>query len=357
MSFFSLSTMLEFGGFVTFMLVFSWIVKLYYRWVRQLCEKRRLLVRELRCSQLEGRRLKRKLRHATRQHAEICRKKRELRNSILRQQIEISGSRGVNIADLHRQLAEALPCTTDLNTRHSALETRVEDPEPDIDIRGLNNADPIMEIPPSTSATTTPVQLFPPPPPPNRGLDGGHLQMIMNLSAVWSVVGFLIAFIVVRLNDCTVNVETTTRAFTAWWSSKLSNIPIHKTVGNAMPMIQVIGIPIVVIVALKFTYDLLNRRPATVIVVDKKKYGESKHFEVAFDPSNSCVATKMVDGNQLTVVWYPDDLQVSHIDRAVVDEFIADFQAELGKEKPISQHCGNLHDYVAAWCSTTPRLG
>ena len=37
---------------------------------------------------------------------------------------------------------------------------------------------------------------------------------------------------------------------------------------------------------------------------------------------NLCVANKMVNGKQLTVIWYMDDAKISHEDPAVVTEFV-----------------------------------
>ena len=40
------------------------------------------------------------------------------------------------------------------------------------------------------------------------------------------------------------------------------------------------------------------------------------------NPYDSCVANKMVNGKQLTVVWHVDDLKISHVDTSVTDHFI-----------------------------------
>ena len=47
---------------------------------------------------------------------------------------------------------------------------------------------------------------------------------------------------------------------------------------------------------------------------------------------NRCVANKIINGKQCTIVWYVDDNKVSHEDPSVVDEVI-----ELMKK-----HSGNL---------------
>ena len=39
------------------------------------------------------------------------------------------------------------------------------------------------------------------------------------------------------------------------------------------------------------------------------------------NPYDSCVANKMVNGKQLTVVWHVDDLKISHVDLGVLSCF------------------------------------
>ena len=44
-----------------------------------------------------------------------------------------------------------------------------------------------------------------------------------------------------------------------------------------------------------------------------------------------CVANKMIDGKQCTIVWYVDDNKISHEDSTVVDEVIAKIEERFGK--------------------------
>ena len=43
-------------------------------------------------------------------------------------------------------------------------------------------------------------------------------------------------------------------------------------------------------------------------------------FEV--DPYDSCVATKMINGSQMTVTWHVNDLKISHKESTEVTKFI-----------------------------------
>jgi hypothetical protein len=53
-----------------------------------------------------------------------------------------------------------------------------------------------------------------------------------------------------------------------------------------------------------------------------------------------------VNGKQLTVTWHVDDLKVSHVDKKVVDDFIKQMNGEFGKETPMNQSRGKVHDYL-----------
>ena len=65
------------------------------------------------------------------------------------------------------------------------------------------------------------------------------------------------------------------------------------------------------------------------------------------NPYDPCVANKMVNGKQMTVVWHVDDLKVSHEDPKQVDKFIAYmrkmYEDETGKVK-VTQ--GKKHKYL-----------
>lgn len=66
------------------------------------------------------------------------------------------------------------------------------------------------------------------------------------------------------------------------------------------------------------------------------------------NPYDLCVANKMVNGKQLTVIWHVDDAKISHEDPAVVTEFVQWTDRlygddELGRVKAVR---GHRHDYL-----------
>jgi len=40
------------------------------------------------------------------------------------------------------------------------------------------------------------------------------------------------------------------------------------------------------------------------------------------NPYNQCVANKMINGKQCTIIWNVDDLKISHVDKNVVEDII-----------------------------------
>jgi hypothetical protein len=52
------------------------------------------------------------------------------------------------------------------------------------------------------------------------------------------------------------------------------------------------------------------------------------------NPYDSCVANKMINGKQCTIGWHVDDLHISHVDPAVVDNIIDMMDEQFGKETP-----------------------
>ena len=40
------------------------------------------------------------------------------------------------------------------------------------------------------------------------------------------------------------------------------------------------------------------------------------------NPYDLCVANKIINGKQYTIVWYVDDNKISHVDSTVVDNII-----------------------------------
>ena len=64
------------------------------------------------------------------------------------------------------------------------------------------------------------------------------------------------------------------------------------------------------------------------------------------NPYDWCVANKMIDGKQCTILWHVDDLKISHVDPEAVTCMIGLINEEFGKEGPITVTRGKVHDYL-----------
>ena len=61
---------------------------------------------------------------------------------------------------------------------------------------------------------------------------------------------------------------------------------------------------------------------------------------------DDCVVNKLVNGQQMTVVWHVDDLKVSHVDRTEVEKFVRKMEETFGKDTPLTVSRGEVHDYL-----------
>ena len=70
--------------------------------------------------------------------------------------------------------------------------------------------------------------------------------------------------------------------------------------------------------------------------------------EWGFTPNkyDDCVVNKMINGQQMTVVWHIDDLKVSHVDAAEVEKFVQQIETTFGKDTPLTVSQGQVHDYL-----------
>ena len=71
-----------------------------------------------------------------------------------------------------------------------------------------------------------------------------------------------------------------------------------------------------------------------------------KKWGFVTNPYDWCVANKMINGKQCTILWHVDDLKISHVDPNVVTDVIKDIEKVFGKEDPLTIHRGKIHDYL-----------
>ena len=61
------------------------------------------------------------------------------------------------------------------------------------------------------------------------------------------------------------------------------------------------------------------------------------------NPYDKCVANKMINGKQCTIVWYVDDVKVSHMEQSVLDDITDMMQEHFGKMDIVK---GDEHSYL-----------
>ena len=71
-----------------------------------------------------------------------------------------------------------------------------------------------------------------------------------------------------------------------------------------------------------------------------------KDWGFTINPYDSCVANKMINGKQCTIVWHVDDLKISHVSEEVVDNVIALMNHVFGEQSPMTVSSGMCHDYT-----------
>ena len=73
---------------------------------------------------------------------------------------------------------------------------------------------------------------------------------------------------------------------------------------------------------------------------DMEEYG----FEI--NPYDPCVANKMVNGEQLTVIWHVDDLKASHKEDQVLTDYLQWVKDTYGRIGEVKMTRGKIHDYL-----------
>jgi hypothetical protein len=87
-------------------------------------------------------------------------------------------------------------------------------------------------------------------------------------------------------------------------------------------------------------YGLLRR----ALLFYRKLWGELESAGFRLNPYNPCVATKTINGKQMTVCWHVDDLNVSHVDPSKMTKFGQWLITTFGVT--VTEHRGKVHNYL-----------
>jgi hypothetical protein len=91
---------------------------------------------------------------------------------------------------------------------------------------------------------------------------------------------------------------------------------------------------------LKAMYGLLR----SALLFYLKLVKDLTDFGFELNPYDPCVANKMVDGKQMTVVWHVDDLKISHKSAKAIDGLVDYLKSKYGDGLMV--HTGDVHDYL-----------
>lgn len=57
---------------------------------------------------------------------------------------------------------------------------------------------------------------------------------------------------------------------------------------------------------------------------------------------------KIINGKQCAVLWYVDDLKITHRDETVLRDVVAKLNARFCQETPLAETWGSVHEYLEA---------
>ena len=71
-----------------------------------------------------------------------------------------------------------------------------------------------------------------------------------------------------------------------------------------------------------------------------------KELGFVANPYDPCVVNETIRGKQMTIGWHVDDLKISHVDQAAIDDIIKKLQRCYAKEAPLTITKGDVHEYL-----------
>ena len=104
------------------------------------------------------------------------------------------------------------------------------------------------------------------------------------------------------------------------------------------------GTPVLYVELLNALYGTLK----AALLFYKKLVSDLKSIGFVVNPYDFCVANKMINGKQMTIVWHVDDLKISHVDSREVTKIINWFKSKY-EDKNIGEmkaSRGKVHDYL-----------
>jgi hypothetical protein len=110
--------------------------------------------------------------------------------------------------------------------------------------------------------------------------------------------------------------------------------------------------PVVYVQLVKALYGMLQ----AALLFWRNLSGHLMEQGFELNPYDECVANKMVNGKQCTIVWHVDDLKISHADSDVTENIVETLQLKYGSEEaPVTVTRGKVHDYLGMTLNYTTK--
>ena len=93
---------------------------------------------------------------------------------------------------------------------------------------------------------------------------------------------------------------------------------------------------------IKAVYEMLL---STIVFCNKLSKHLTNHG-LTQNEYNMCTFNKMVNGEQITIQFHVDDLNVSYKDQVVLDNFLDKRRSEFGQEDELAENRGLVHEYL-----------
>ena len=102
------------------------------------------------------------------------------------------------------------------------------------------------------------------------------------------------------------------------------------------------GRPVIYVELLKALYGTMT----AALLFWKKLSKQLVEWGYEINPYDWCVANKMINGKQSTILWHVDDIKLSHVDDKVNDITLGLKKQVFSKHAPVTVTSGKVHEYL-----------
>ena len=120
----------------------------------------------------------------------------------------------------------------------------------------------------------------------------------------------------------------------------------------------------------KYIWENKNGKPMLYVKLRKELYGILQaallfwqllsytlvDWGFKLNEYDKCIANKMINSKQCTIIWYVDKLKISHADCAVVENIIIKLNEKFGQESPLVTTQGKTLEYFGMCIDNTTKV-